>query len=165
MGRRLGKSLGGTARGQQMVSESDLVNALSLFSGNAAASIESRQNVGPLVLDQPGMRGRIRCSGSLFLRLGRLSLSRVRVFIFDWTASGRRALDSRALHVRFRPGDVQLLRPDQSLGAEHGLSQRAPRSAVDPVEQSAETACDGAGILRQSEVSLIVEPLGFAVHF
>ena len=42
-------------------------------------------------------------------------------------------LDSGALHVRFRPGDLQLLWADQSLGVEHGLSQRAPRSTVDPV--------------------------------
>jgi len=76
------------------------------FSGNAAASIESRQNVGPLVLHQSGMRDLVRCRDRLFLRLGRISLSRVRVLIFDWTASGRRALDSGALHVRFRPGDV-----------------------------------------------------------
>jgi hypothetical protein len=33
------------------------------------------------------------------------------------------------------------------------------------VEQFAEAARDDAGILRQFEVSLVVEPLGFAVHF
>src|SRR5206468_10634084 len=69
MGRSLGKSLGGTAGGQQMVSQGDLVNALSLFSGDAAASIESRQNVGPLVLQQSGIRDLVRCGDSLVLRL------------------------------------------------------------------------------------------------
>src|SRR5213080_1983355 len=148
-----------------MVSESHLADALSVFPSDTPSATQGHQDVGPLVLDQPGMRGRIRCSGSLFLRLGRLSLSRVRIFLFDWTASGRRALDSGALHVRLRPGDLYLLRPDQSLGVEHGLSQRTPRSTVDPVEQFAEAARNRAGILRQFEISLIVEPLGFAVHF
>src|SRR5437870_3972629 len=77
-----------------------------------------------------------------------VSLSCVGIFLFDWVASGGCSLDSRALHLRFRPGDVQLLRTDQSCGAEHGLSQRAPRFAFDPMEQSAEAARDGAGILR-----------------
>src|SRR4029078_7681146 len=104
------------------------------------------------------MRSRIRCRNRLFLRLARISLSGGRVLFFHLAASGGRTLDSGALHVRFRPGDVQLLWTDQSGGAEHGLSQRAPRFAVDSVEQSAQAARDGAGVLQQSEVPFLVEP-------
>src|SRR5437016_13538100 len=100
MGRRLGKSLGGTARCQQVVSQGDLVNALSLFPGNAAASIESRQNVGPLVFDQSRVCNRLRYSNCLILRLGWISLSGVRLFVFDRTAHCRREMDSRELQVR-----------------------------------------------------------------
>ena len=106
MGRRLGESLGGTSRGQQVVSQGHLVNALSVFPSDTPSATQGDQDVGPLVLHQPGMRDLVRCRDNLFFRLGRISLSRVRVFIFDWTASGRRALDSGALHVRFRSGDL-----------------------------------------------------------
>src|SRR5262249_16305543 len=126
MGRRSGEPLGSAPGGQQMVPESDLANALSVFSSHTSAATESDQDVGPLVLDQSGVRGHIRYSSSLFLWLARVFLSRVRIFLFDRAASGGRALDSRALHVRFRSGDVQLLRTDQSPSVEHGVSQRAP---------------------------------------
>ena len=75
------------------------------------------------------------------------------------------SLDSGALYLRFRPGNVQLLRANQSRSAKHGLSQRAPRFALDPVEQPAETARNGAGVLQQSKVSLIVEPVVVPVRF
>src|SRR3954447_3927431 len=106
-----------------MVPESNLVDAVSIFSGNPSASTESDQDVGPLVLNQSCMRGRLRRSDRLFLRLAWISLSGVRVFVFHWAAPGGGTLDSGALHLRLRPGDVQLLRTDQSGGAEHGLSQ------------------------------------------
>ena len=48
--RRPGEPLGGTTRGQQMVSQGDLAHALSVFSTDPAATIESDQDVGPLVL-------------------------------------------------------------------------------------------------------------------
>src|SRR5215471_13215346 len=134
MGRRLGEPLGGAPGGQLMVSQSDLVNAVSIFSGHASASTEGDQDVGPLVLAESRLCNRVRRSDRLFLWLGRISLSGIRVFVLDRAASGRRALDSGALHVRFRPGDVQLLWADQSGGAEHGLSQRASRFAIGPVE-------------------------------
>src|SRR5207253_1364777 len=41
---------------------------------------------------------------------------------YEWDASGGRAMDSGALHVRFRPGNVQLLWANQSSGIKHGLS-------------------------------------------
>src|SRR6266404_8093036 len=116
-----------------------------------------------MVLYQSRVRGRIRCGDHLFLRLGWISLSCVRVFVFDRAASGRCALGSGALHLRFRPGDVQLLRADQSGGFKYGLSQRASRFAVDTVEQSAKATRNGAGVLRQSKVSLVVESHAFTV--
>ncbi len=62
--------------------------------------------------DQSCVCHRVRCGGRLFLRLGRISLSGILVFLLDRAASGGRPLDSGALHLRFRPGDVQLLRAD-----------------------------------------------------
>src|ERR671922_2786653 len=150
MGRRFGEPLGGATGGKQMVSQSDLVNAVSLFSSDASAATEGDQDVGPLVLAESRVCNRVRRSDRLFLRLGGISLSSVRVFVFHRAASGWRPLDSGALHLRFRRGDVQLLRADQSGCAEHGVSQRASRSAVGPLEQSAETARDGTGVLRES---------------
>src|SRR6266511_4101501 len=111
------------------------------------------------------MRGGVRRGSCLFLRLARISLSRVRLFLLDWAASCGCTLDSGALHVRFRPGDIQLLRPDQPRRSEHGLSQRAPRFAVDTLEQSAEAARDGPGILRSSEVPHLVDSIAFTVYF
>src|SRR5215471_10327549 len=111
------------------------------------------------------MCNRIRRSDRLSLRLGRISLSGVRIFVFDWLASGWRPLDSGALHVRFRSGNIQLLWADQSSGTKYGLSQRAPRFALGPVAQSAEAAHHGTGVLQQSEISLFMEPVTVAVHF
>src|SRR6185503_8860500 len=123
MGRRSGEPLGGPPGRQLMVQESNLADAVSIFSGNPSASTQSDQDVGPLVLNQFCMRGRVRCRDRLFMRLGWISLSGVRVFVFHWAAPGGGTLDSGALHIRFRPGDVQLLWADQLVGAEHGLSQ------------------------------------------
>src|SRR2546423_2685072 len=165
MGRRSGEPLGSAPCGQQMVSQSDLADAVSIFSGHAPASAQSNKDVGSLVLAESRLCNRVRRSDRLFLRLGGISLSRVRVFIFHWAASGGRAMDSGALHLRFRPGDVQLLWADQSSGIKHGLSQRAPRFAVSSMEQSAEAACDSARILRQPEVPLLMESPSLPVHF
>src|SRR6266481_3877015 len=140
-----------------MVHEGNLAYALPIFSADAPATIESDYDVGSLVLHQFCVCRALRCGGHLFLRLAGISLSGICVFLFNWIAPGRRSLDSGALYLRFRPGNVQLLRANQSRSAKHGLSQRAPRSALDPVEQFAETARNGAGILQQPEVSLIVE--------
>src|SRR5439155_2492936 len=131
-----------------MVSQGTVAHALSFFPINSAAPLESDQNVGPVVLHQLRVCSGVRCRHCLFLRLAGVSLSSVRVFLFDWAASGWCPLDSGALHIRFRPGDVQLLWTDQSGGAEHGLPQRAPRFALDPVEQSPEAARDGPRVLR-----------------
>src|SRR6266700_4029023 len=110
----------------KMVSQGDLAHALSVFPTDPAAPVEGHQDVGPVVLREFCLCSGVRCRNYLFLRLAGISLSRIRVFLFDWTASGGCSLDSGALHLRFRPGDIQLLRPDQSRGAKHGLSQRAP---------------------------------------
>src|SRR5262249_33716674 len=99
-----------------MVSESDLVDALSVFPSDTSPAIEGDQDVGPLVLDQPDVRRCVRRSDRLFLWLGRISLSSVRVLVFHRAASGWRAMDSGALHLRLRPGNVQLLRADQPSG-------------------------------------------------
>src|SRR5215471_20507089 len=114
MGRRPGEPLGGAPGGQQMVSQGDLADALSVLSVDTAAATEGDQDVGPMVLNKSRVCGPVRRGDRLFLWLGRFLVSRVRVFLLDWAASGGRALDPGALHVRFRPGDVQLLRPDQS---------------------------------------------------
>src|SRR6476659_1449606 len=106
-----------------MVPEGNLADAVSIFSGNASAPTQGDQDVGPLVLNQSCMRGRVRCRNSLFLRLAWVSLSGVRVFVFHWAAPCGGTLDSGALHLRLRPGDVQLLWTDQLGGAQHGLSQ------------------------------------------
>src|SRR5882672_1077725 len=106
----------------------------------------------------------LRRGSRLFLRLARISLPRVWIFLLDWAASGWCPLDSGALHLRFRPGNVQLLRADQSRCAKHGLSQRAPRPALNSVEQPAETARHGAGILQQPEISFVVEPAALPVR-
>src|SRR6266498_3173797 len=148
-----------------MVSQGNLAHALSLFSANAPAAFKSDQDVGPLVLYQFCVCGPLRRGSRLFLRLARFFLSRVRIFLFNWITSGRCSLDSGALHLRFRPGNVQLLRAYQSCCAKHGLSQRAPRFALDSVEQPAETARNGAGVLRQSEISFVLEPVVVSVRF
>src|SRR6266478_4763339 len=103
-----------------MVPEGDLANALSVFSGNSSASVKGDQDVGPLVLHQSRVRSRLRCSDRLLLRLGWVSLSCLRILLFDRAESSGRRLDARALHVRFRPGDIQLLRAHQSGGIEYG---------------------------------------------
>src|SRR5581483_3745573 len=132
---------------QQMVSQGDLAHALSVFSTDAPTTFESDQDVGPLVLYQFCVCRALRCGSRLFFRLAWISLSRVCVFLFNRVAPGRRSLDSGALHIRFRPGNVQLLRTNQSGRPKYGISQRASRFALDPVEQSAETARHGAGVL------------------
>src|SRR5213595_3865002 len=108
-----------------MVSQGDLAHALSVFPTDSAASVESDHDVGPMVLYQFCLRGGVRRSSCLFLRLARISLSRLRVFLFNWSAPGGRTLDSGALHLRFWSGDVQLLRANQYRGVQHGLSQLA----------------------------------------
>src|SRR5439155_22260069 len=148
-----------------MVSQGAVAYAFSFFPTHAAATVESDHHVGPVVLCEFRLCGDVRCSCYLFLRLAWVSLSCVRVFLFDWVASGGRALDSRALHLRFRPGDVQLLRADQSCSAEHGLSQRAPRFAFHPLEQPAEATRDGAGILRQLEISFVMGAAALPIRF
>src|SRR5215813_7227961 len=142
-----------------MVSQGNLAHALSVFSGNAGAAVKSDQDVGPLVLYQFRVCCPVRRGSGLFLRLAGISLSRVRVFLLNWITPRGCTLDPGALHIRFRPGNLQLLRAYQSCGAKHGLSQRAPRFARHPMEQPAETARNGAGVLQQFEVSLIVEPV------
>src|SRR4029077_10814597 len=148
-----------------MVSQGNLAHALSLFSANAAAPFKSDQDVGPLVLYQFCVCGAVRRGSRLFLRLAGVSLSRVRIFLFNWITPGGRTLDSGALHLRFRPGNLQLLRSNQSCCAKHGLSQRAPRFAINPVEQPAKTARDGAGILQPSKISFLVEQVAISVRF
>src|SRR4029453_5899253 len=86
-------------------------------------------------------------------------------FFLHWPATRWGALDPGTLHKRPRTGDVQLLWPDQSAVSEHGLPQRAPRSAVDPLEQSAESARARAGILRYPEISFIMESVTFSIYF
>src|SRR5258707_9602861 len=148
-----------------MVSQGNLAHALSLFSANAPAASKSDQDVGPLVLYQFRVCGALRRGSRLFLRLAGVSLSRVRIFLFNWITPGGRTLDSGALHLRFRPGNLQLLRAYQWCCAKHGLSQRAPRFALDPVEQPAKTARNGPGILQPSEISFLVEPVAVSVRF
>src|SRR5207245_1248993 len=101
MGRGLGEPLGGALGWQQMVWEGDLADALSVLSGDTAASIKGDQDVGPMVLHQSRMCGRVRRSDRLFLWVGWFLVSRVRVFLLHWAASGGRALGSGALHLRF----------------------------------------------------------------
>src|SRR6266536_1801408 len=148
-----------------MVSQGDLAHALSLFSANAPDAFKSDQDVGPLVLYQFCVCGALRRGSRLFLWLAGVSLSRVRIFLFNWIAPGWCSLDSGALHLRFRPGNLQLLRPYQSCCAKHVLSQRAPRFALDPVEQPAKTARDGAGVLQPTEISFVLEPVAVSVRF
>src|SRR5439155_11165963 len=118
-------------------------HAIPIISANAPATIEGEYDVGSLVLHQFCVCRALRCCRHLSLRLAGISLSRVRVFLFDCVAPGWGSLDSGALHLRFRPRDIQLLRANQSRSAKHGLSHRTPRSSLDPVEQPAETARDG----------------------
>src|ERR1044071_4626206 len=94
-----------------MVSQGNLADALSFFSANPPATFESDQDVGPLVLYQFCVCGVLRRGGYLFLRLARVSLSRIGIFLFHWITSGRCSLDPGALHLRFRPGNLQLLGP------------------------------------------------------
>src|SRR4030095_7715500 len=101
MGCRSGESLGGPPGGQQMVFQGGLADAVSVLSSHAPAAAQGDQDVGPLVLYQSCMRDRIRCGDRLFLWLGWISLSGVRVFLFDRPAPGWSAMDSRALHLRF----------------------------------------------------------------
>ena len=100
---------------------------------------KSDHDVGPMVFVNLACAVGLQRGGRLFLWMGWVILSRVFVFFLHWPASGWRALDPGALHKRPRAGDVQLLWPDQSAVSEHGLPQRAPRSALHPVEQSAES--------------------------
>src|SRR6184192_4431787 len=53
------------------------------------------------VLHQLRVCSGVRCRHCLFLWLAGVSLSSVRVFLFDWAASGWCPLDSGALHIRF----------------------------------------------------------------
>src|SRR4029450_10587639 len=146
-----------------MVSQGALARALSVLSVNASAPPEGDHDAGPLVCSESRLRNRLRCRGGLFLRLGWIALSRVFIFLLHWSAPGRRALDPGALHLRFRPGNVQLLRADQFGVFKHGLSQRAPRSAFNPVAQPAEAARNGAGILQKPEVPHVVAAIAFPV--
>src|SRR4029077_9004847 len=114
---------------------------------------------GPLVLYQFRVCRAVRRGSRLFLRLAGVSLSRVRIFLFNWITPGGRTLDSGTLHLRFRPGNLQLLRAYQSWCDKHGLSTRTPRFAVDSVELLAEAARDGAVILQQLEIPFVLEPI------
>ena len=76
------------------------------FPTDAAAAFESDHDVEPMELFQSRLRHRLRCVRDLFLRLARGALSRFFLRVFDRAASGGRAVDSGALHLRFRPGDV-----------------------------------------------------------
>src|SRR5882724_7722237 len=148
-----------------MVSESALADVLSVFSANATPAHKSHHHVGPMVFGESRLRRGLRRGGGLFLWMGRAILSRAFVFFLHWPASGWRALDPGALHKRSRTGDVQLLWPDQSAVSEHGLPQRTPRSAVHPLEQSAESALARTGILRYPEISFIMELVTFSIYF
>src|SRR4029453_52567 len=118
-----------------------------------------------MVFGESCLRRGLRRGGGLFLWMGRAILSRAFVFFFHLPASGWRAMDPGALHKRPRTGAGQLFWPDQSAVSEHGLPQRAPRSAVDPLEQSAESARARAGILRYPEISFIMESVTFSIYF
>src|SRR5207248_10858584 len=113
MGRGPGEPLGGALGGQQMVSEGDLADALSVLPSDTPAAIKGNQDVGLMVHHQSRVRGRVRGGDCLYLWLGGIFLSRFRVFLFHWSASCVCALYPGALDLRCRPGDVQLLWADQ----------------------------------------------------
>src|SRR6266480_2135368 len=92
-----------------MVSQGSVAHAFSFFPIDPAAPLKSDQNVGPVVLREFCLCGGIRRRNYLFLRLAGISLSRIRVFLFDWAASGGCSLDSGALHLRFRSGNVSVV--------------------------------------------------------
>src|SRR2546423_4823553 len=117
-----------------------------------------------MVLRKLCLRRLLRCCSGLFLWLAGIPLPRVFVFLLHRAAPGRGTLDSGTLHERSRAGDLQLLRANQPASAQHGLSQRAPRFAINPLEQIAEAAGDGSRILRQPKVSLLLKPTSVRVH-
>jgi len=111
IGTRTWRTIGRPAWWQLLVSESDLADAVSILSSNPPASTQSDQDVGPLVSIN------FACAMAydvaiVYFAVGWISLSRVRVFVFHRAAPGGGTLDSGALHIRFRPGDVQLLWAD-----------------------------------------------------
>jgi hypothetical protein len=67
------------------------------FQVTRPAAFKSDQDVGPLVLYQFCVCGALRRGSRLFLRLAGVSLSRVRIFLFNWITPGRRSLDSRSI--------------------------------------------------------------------